>query len=154
LDGGKFLYQLLKVVVGFIAAVLACGVFLSWGFFRAGAPDTDPIGFAATIGTGLVSASIVGATALVPATVLIGLAEAARLRSVIFHVGAAGALAFAVWTLGEEVAVDGVRPGSAVAVAAGFIAGAVYWLIAGRTSGVWHAPARHEDGGRSGDATD
>ena len=154
MHGGKFLYQLLKVVIGFIAAVLACGLFLSWGFFRAGAPDTDPIGFATTVGSGLVTASIVGATALVPATLLIGLAEAARLRGMIFHVGAAGILAFAVWTLGDEGGAGDVRPGSAVALAAGFISGMVYWLIAGRTSGSWHGETRREDRSRSTDPAD
>jgi hypothetical protein len=137
LDGGKFLFQLLKVVTGFIAAVLSCGLFLAWGFFRAGGPDLDPVGFAATVGTGLVTASVVGATALVPVAVLVTLAEAARLRSLVFHVGAAGALAFALWTLGGPAGGEGVRPGSAVALAAGFIAGLVYWLVAGRTSGCW-----------------
>ncbi|MCK7612503.1 translation initiation factor IF-3 [Roseibium sediminicola] len=154
MDGGKFLYQLLKVVIGFIAAVLGCGLFLSWGFFRGGTPETDPVGFAATIGAGLVTASLVGATALVPATVLIGLAEAARLRSIIFHVGAAGALAFALWTLGEEVGTADLRPGSAVALAAGFVAGAIYWLIAGRSSGGWHGRARRRGAKQPDDQAD
>lgn len=142
MDGGKFLFQLLKVVLGFIAAVLSCGLFLAWGFFRGGAPDTDPVGFAATVGAGLVTASVVGATAMIPATVLIALAEGARLRGLIYHVGAAGVLAFAVWTLGGDGGSPGIRPGSAVAVAAGFVAGLVYWLIAGRTSGSWHGLKR------------
>jgi len=145
LNGGKFLFQLLKVVVGFIGAVLACGLFLAWGFFRAGAPETDPVGFAATVGTGFVTASVVGATALVPAVFLIGLAEAARLRSMIFHVGAAGALAFALWTLGEDVGTAEMRPGSAVALAAGFVAGLCYWLVAGRTSGCWHGGTKEDN---------
>lgn len=145
MDGGQFLYQLLKVVIGFIGAVLACGLFLAWGFFRAGGPETDPVGFAAAVGSGLVTASVVGSVVLVPALFLIGLAEAARLRGLIFHVGAAGALAFAIWTLGEDIGASGMRPGSAVALAAGFVSGLVYWLIAGRTSGNWHAARRRAD---------
>ncbi|MHA7776254.1 translation initiation factor IF-3 [Roseibium sp. M-1] len=145
MDGGKLLVQLLKICFGFILAVIACGVFLAWGFFRAGHPNEDPVAFAAMVGTGLVGASVVGATALVPAAVLIAIAEAVRLRGLIFHVAAAGAVAFLVWSLGEPVAargtVEGLRPGSAVALAAGFLAGAVYWLVAGRTSGCWHAKA-------------
>jgi hypothetical protein len=137
LDGGKFLYQLFKVATGFILAVLACGLFLAWGFFRGGHPGDDPVVFATMIGTGLVGASVVGATALVPAAVLIAVAEAMRLRGLIYHMGAAGVIAFAVWTLGEGSGTGAVRPGSAIAVAAGFIAGAVYWGIAGRSSGAW-----------------
>lgn len=138
MDGGKFMLQLLRIAFGFIFAVLACGLFLAWGFFRAGHPEADPIAFATMVGSGLVGASVVGATALAPAAVAIVLAEAARLRSFLFHVGAAGVIAFAVWTLGAEAADSAFRPGSAVALAAGFIGGGIYWLIAGRTSGCWH----------------
>ncbi|ASP34775.1 translation initiation factor IF-3 [Labrenzia sp. VG12] len=144
MDGGKFVYQLLKVVTGFILAVLACGLFLVWGFFRAGPPDTDPVGFAATVGAGLVTASVVGATALVPAGLLIAVAETARLKGIVFHMAAAGLIAFAVWTLGSEADAETLRPGSGVALAAGFVAGAVYWLIAGRTSGCWHGLQRRD----------
>lgn len=138
MDGGKFLFQLLKVILGFVLAVVACGLFLAWGFFRASHPNDDPIAFAAMIGTGLVGGSVVGATAILPASILIAIAEAARLRSLVFHVGAAGAIAFGVWTLSDPATADGFRPGSVVALAAGFLAGAVYWLIAGRSSGAWH----------------
>jgi len=148
LDGGKFLYQFLKVVTGFIVAVLFCGLFFAWGYFRSGSPEVDPIGFASTIGAGLVTASVVGGAALVPVAVLIGVAEAARLRGLVFHVGAAGALAFVAWTLGGEAGSTAVRPGSAVALAAGFIAGGLYWLIAGRSSGCWHGLHRQPPTGR------
>jgi len=155
LDGGKFVYQLLKVVTGFILAVLSCGLFLAWGFFRAGSPEADPVGFAAMVGTALVTASVVGATALVPAGVLIAVAEAMRLKGIVFHVAAAGAIAFALWTLGGDPGIDTLRPGSGIALAAGFVAGAVYWLVAGRTSGCWHglrnkAIAPADSGPRSG----
>jgi hypothetical protein len=148
LDGGKLFLQLLKICFGFILAVLACGLFLAWGFFRAGHPDEDPVAFAAMVGTGLVGASVVGATSLLPAGLLIALAEAARLRGLIFHVAAAGAVAFLVWSLGGPEAAagegPGLRPGSAVALAAGFLAGLVYWLVAGRTSGCWHGSREKE----------
>lgn len=138
MDGGKFMLQLFRIAFGFIFAVLACGLFLAWGFFRAGHPEADPVAFATMVGSGLVGASVVGATALAPAAVAIVLAEVAKLRSFLFHVGVAGLIAFAVWTLGTEAADSAFRPGSAVALAAGFIAGAIYWLIAGRASGCWH----------------
>ena len=138
MDGGKFLMQLLKIVCGFILGVLACGVFLAWGFFRAAHPDEDPVAFAAMVGTGMVGASVVGAASLVPAGILIAIAEIARLRGIIFHVAAGGVIAFVLWTLGASGEVNGIRPGSAVALTAGFLAGTVYWLVAGRTSGTWH----------------
>lgn len=139
LDGGKFLFQLLKVVCGFIAALIACGLFLAWGFFQAAHPDKDPVAFATMVGTGLVSASVIGSLALVPAAAAIAIAEAARLRGLVFHVAAGGVIAFLIWTLGSGVETSQLRPGSVVALAGGFLAGAVYWLIAGRTSGSWRS---------------
>lgn len=137
MDGGKLVLQIIKVVIGFILAVLACGLFLSWGFFRAGAPEVDPVGFAAMVVTGFITASVVGAVAMVPALAFVTLAELARLRGFLFHVGAAGAIAFGAWTFGGDAEISGLRPGSTIALAAGFVAGIVYWLIAGRSSGCW-----------------
>lgn len=137
MDGGKLLFQLLKIVCGFIAGLIACGLFLAWGFFQAAHPDQDPVAFATMVGTGLVGASVIGSLALVPAAVAIAIAETARLRGLVFHVAAGGVIAFLIWTLGTGVETSQLRPGSVVALAGGFLAGAVYWLIAGRTSGSW-----------------
>lgn len=139
MDGGKFVFQLLKIVCGFLAALISCGLFLSWGFFRATDPGSDPIAFATMVGSGLIGASVVGAAVLVPAGVLITIAELARLRSIIFHLAASGAIAFLIWTFGSAAGIGGLRPGSVVALAAGFCAGLVYWIIAGRTAGCWMA---------------
>ena len=51
----------------------------------------------------------------------------------------AGVIAFLIWTLGSGAQTSQLRPGSVVALAGGFLAGAVYWLIAGRTSGSWRS---------------
>jgi len=139
LDGGKFLLQLLKIVCGFTFALIACGLFLAWGFFQASHPNENPIAFGAMVGTGLVSASVVGATALVPAGILIAIAELARLRGIVFHLAASGGIAFLLWTIGSGAENADIRPGSVVALAAGFLAGLVYWAVAGRTSGCWQA---------------
>ncbi len=137
LDGGKFLVQLLKIVLGFILGLVACGLFLAWGFFQAAHPDENPIAFGAMVGTGLVGASVVGAAAFVPAGILIAIAELARLRGIVFHLVASGSIAFLLWTVGFDGETGDLRPGSVVVLAAGFLAGLVYWTIAGRTSGCW-----------------
>lgn len=144
LDGGKFVLQLFKIVCGFILGLVACGLFLSWGIFQSAHPDHDPVAFATMIGTGLVGASVIGATAFLPAAILIAVAEFARFQGFIFHVAAAGFVAFVIWTLGAPGETMDVRPGSAVALSAGFLAGGVYWLVAGRTSGSWHGKQRPE----------
>ena len=135
--GNRFVWQLLRIVLGFIAAVVFSGFFLAWGFFQGGVPDHSPAAVAAIIGSGLVTASVLGSVSLFPAVFAIGIAEALGLRGFIYHVGAAGVLAFALWMMGGDVAAEGPRPGSPVALAAGFVGGFVYWLIAGRSSGCW-----------------
>lgn len=135
--GDKFVLQLVRIVLGFVAGVLAAGFFLSWGFFQGVEPDQDPVAFAAIIWTGFVSASVLGSFALLPAAIAILFAELLRWRSFIFHMAAAGVIALVLWTAGGEMAETGPRPGTSIALAAGFLAGAVYWLIAGRSSGGW-----------------
>lgn len=143
MDGGKFLYQLLKAATGFVFAVIGAGLFLAWGIFGTGAGESDPVLVGTIVGTGLVGASIAGAAAFAPALFLIAIAEIARLRGVVLHIAAGGLLALLLWTLGG--AQDGLRPGSAVALAAGFIAGGIYWLVAGRTSGCWRVTSGTTD---------
>lgn len=135
--GGQFAIQLLRMVLGFIAAVLAAGLFLSWGIFQGAGSETDPIAFAAVIGTGMVTASVVGAIALMPAIFAIGLAETFGWRGFVYHMAAAGLIALLLWTVNGETSSSGPRPGTAIALAAGFLAGGVYWLVAGRCSGLW-----------------
>ncbi|WP_422041517.1 translation initiation factor IF-3 [Roseibium sp.] len=141
MDGGKFLLQLLKIVAGFVLALIASGLFLAWGFFQAAHPGENPVAFGAMVGTGLVAASVAGAAAMLPAGIAIAVAEFARLKGIVFHLAAGGGIAFLIWTLGPEAGAEtgagGVRPGSVVALAAGFFAGLVYWIIAGRTAGCW-----------------
>lgn len=154
MNGSRFVWQLLRIVLGYILAVLVAGLFLSWGVFQGTAPEHDPIAFAAMIGTGFVTASVIGSVSLFPAIFAIGLAESLGWRSVIFHVGAAGLIALGIWTAGGEVGAGGPRPGTSVALAAGFLGGIVYWLIAGCASGLWRPsnsgaerPANPEDPG-------
>ncbi len=145
IDGGKLFFQLVRVSFGFIFAVIAAGFFLAWGFFQAAHPESDPAAFAGMVGSGIVSASVLGGLAFIPALCAIGLAEAFRWRGVVFHVAVGGVIAMVIWTLGAQLSVDGVsaaagdglRPGTSVAASAGFLGGFVYWLMAGRLSGCW-----------------
>ncbi len=141
MDGGKFVIQLIKIVLGYICALLVAAGFLAWGFFRAGQPGDDPIMFATMVGSGLVGASAIGAASAVPAGVLILISELFKMRGPIFHLAAGGGIAFLVWTLGADPGGTGIRSGNSVALTAGFFAGAAYWLVAGRTAGSWNSSA-------------
>lgn len=139
MNGAKFLIQLLKIICGFILGLVVCGLFLAWGFFQTANPGENPVAFGAMVGTGLVGASIVGAAAFLPAGILIVIAELARIRGIVFHLVASGSIAFLLWTVGFSGETGDLRPGSVVVLAAGFLAGLVYWTVAGRTSGCWQA---------------
>ncbi|WP_349358733.1 translation initiation factor IF-3 [Stappia sp.] len=141
IDAGAVLAQTIRIVVGLIAAFLAAGIFLAFGLFQALDPQSDPVGFGATVGTGLVSASVIGGVTFVPALIAVCATEIFRLRGITVHLAAAGLIAVGVWSAGDAQSVapgsGGLAPGSVVAAAAGFVAGFVYWLIAGRQAGGW-----------------
>jgi hypothetical protein len=90
------------------------------------------------------------ALAFVPAMVIAAIAEIFRLRSVLFYAIAAGAVGI-IATIGFRFGMSLVlfKPKSTVPVsglsfsvpwsivAAGIVAGVVYWVLAGRNAGAW-----------------
>ncbi|GGF06579.1 translation initiation factor IF-3 [Stappia taiwanensis] len=159
IDGGGFVLQVIRIVAGFICAMLAAGLFLAYGFVQGVDLQQDPVAAGAAFGTGIIGASVIGGFAFLPACLAILLSEALRLRGVIFHLAAGGAIGFGLWMLGDAAPADparaamgGLPPGSTVAAAAGFLAGFVYWLIAGRCAGRWRlSRAVSGDAGMNGD---
>ncbi|WP_439530262.1 translation initiation factor IF-3 [Pannonibacter sp.] len=146
-SGSGFALQAVRIVLGFILGLLGAGVFLAWGFFQSLTADSEPGMAFAVIATGFVSSALIGALAFVPACLAIVLAESFRWRSAVYHIAIGGLIAFAIWGLGESDAAlasstESLRPGTTIALAAGFVAGAVYWLVAGRLSGTWHSPGQ------------
>lgn len=139
-DAGRLLWQIVKIVFGYGLALCSAGMFLAWGFFQPHGIETDPVGFAATVWSGAVSGVVIGGMAALPAFAAILLAELFRLNSLILNLAAGGLIAFGLWSVGGgdvAAAEPALRPGTSVALAAGFVAGFVYWLIAGRTAGRW-----------------
>jgi hypothetical protein len=102
--------------------------------------DMDDGLFHAMVGVG---AAFVAAAALLPAIVVIAIAEAFRLRSFLFY-GAAGGLlalapAYGLDPSAFKADASDVTLAQAFA-AAGIVAGFVYWLLAGRHAGRWREP--------------
>ncbi|AEV34640.1 translation initiation factor IF-3 [Pseudovibrio sp. FO-BEG1] len=174
IDGTKLFFQLLRIALGFSLAIIAAGLFLSWGFFRTlsvhGGPEADIIQLIAITWSTIISASVIGALSLIPSGFAIGFAELMKWRGVIYHVSAGGLIALVLWGIGGTLPADlfyasneagsiitystpgtatptppseGFRPGSSVAASAGFIAGFIYWIIAGRASGDWRISKPH-----------
>ncbi|NRG17107.1 translation initiation factor IF-3 [Rhizobiales bacterium] len=148
IDAGKLLWQVVKIVFGYGLALASAGLFLAWGLFQPQGIEGDPARFAATVWTGAVSGMIIGGMAAVPAFAAILVAEILRMKSLILNLAAGGLIAFGLWSLGEPGVTAGepaLRPGTSVALAAGFVAGFVYWLVAGRTAGSWRIARRTQD---------
>ena len=90
----------------------------------------------------LIASIVLAGTFLVPAMLLIAIAEGFRLRSVLLYGGLGGAAGLAAiqWLdLGPAAAgSSGILPRTIeIAAAAGIAAGFVYWAIAGRAAGAW-----------------
>lgn len=144
--GDRFALQLLRIVIGFILAVIAAGIFLAFGFMPAGSgagglAETHPAAIISILGTAFVAATILGGVSAMPALMAILATELLGWRGLVVQVFIAGLLAFGLWTFGDvypnAAAPTGLRPGTTVALAAGFVAGFVYWLVAGRCAGCW-----------------
>jgi hypothetical protein len=91
-----------------------------------------------------VGAAIIGAVAMLPALLVIALAEGLALRSILVYAVLGGALALAL-TYGLDFAGYIETPdshlarGHEVLAASGIAGGLVYWLLAGRKAGSWTA---------------
>ena len=85
----------------------------------------------------LTSAAIVSVIACVPAMIVILIAETLGLRSLFFYAlaGGTGGLLYGL-TFPAAVATPLDRTVQ-ITLAAGVAAGLVYWLVAGRTAGLW-----------------
>jgi len=84
-------------------------------------------------------AGLLGRYFLLPAGLLIGLGEIAKLRGWLTHALVGAGLAGAgmlVYGLAQSSTLDAV-PRLAGAIAAGIVAGLTYWLVAGRNAGRW-----------------
>lgn len=140
-----------RIIVIFFAIMLAsvaAGIAIAIGVLGADWPALsgefgDRAGFWFVA---LFASSFTGAIALLPALILVVLAEAYSVRSLLVHaVVGSGLLLFAYYgsgfgdTVGESI--DAPPPlmsrGAEIAAAAGAVFGLAYWLIAGRNAGRW-----------------
>lgn len=141
-----------RIIVIFFAlflAIIAAGITLAIGIVApdwAGV-DSDPFERMSFFIVSFFATSFVGAVALLPALVVIVIAEAARLRNFLYY-GVGGALVGLASYFGSDISVrlenttDVTPVGNTLqlAAAAGIIGGIVYWVVAGRKAGRWRDP--------------
>jgi hypothetical protein len=138
--------RIIVIAFALIVAIMAAGVTIAIGIL---APDwtwmdTDPVERVTFFVASFFATSFVGATAFVPALLLIVLAEAVRMRRLLYY-GVAGAVVGLTSYFGSDVSlrlenttdVAPVVHPLQLAAAAGIVGGLVYWLFAGRNAGRW-----------------
>jgi hypothetical protein len=138
--------RIIVIFFAVIAAMIAAGVVLALGIV---APDfswldTDPVERVVFFVISFFATSYVGATAFLPALLLIIVAESLRWRRLLYY-AAAGAVVGLASYFGSDVSlrldnttdVTPVVHPLQLAAAAGIVGGLVYWLFAGRNAGRW-----------------
>ena len=144
---GRIFVIFFSLIIAMIIAgiVLAIGIILpdkSW-------LDADPVERMVFFTVSFFATSFIGASAFVPALLLIVVAEIMRLRSLLYY-AAAGAVVGLTSYFGSNVElrlenttdVSPVFHPLQLAAAAGIVGGLAYWLLAGRNAGRWREPAQ------------
>jgi len=140
--------HLFAIVIGFLFACLAAGMivvlailFPDWSDMALGPVDPDALNI--VLGFGFI---FVSGFALLPALLIVAITEAFCIRGALTYAvgGAVVGLACYLGLVPFDPATmrfDGiVRRHLEIMMGAGVVAGAVYWLIAGRTAGEWRKP--------------
>ena len=132
--------RIFVVIFAFLVACVAAATVLTGGLLL---PEWNDLMDAAGIpgNTAVLiglSAVVISGFGLIPAMLLIAIAEGFRLRSVLFYGFAGGAVAL-IWYLGSDglYRAEQATRDSELFVAAGIAAGLVYWALAGRKAGIW-----------------
>ena len=132
------------VMIAYVLACIAASIVLTVGTLTPNWDQMVPEGMptaAIWVVVGL-GAAIIGATALLPALLLIALTEGFAWRSIVLYGVLGGVLALAL-TYGIDFAGYVRGPDSMLAherevlAASGIAGGLVYWLFAGRKAGLW-----------------
>jgi hypothetical protein len=144
-----FLGRIIVILFALILAIMAAGMTFAFGLLGPGwhAFTGDPVEQGSFWVFTFFGATLTGAVALLPATIMIVLGETFKIRSLLAHL-AAGAAVLLIAYYGSglarpsyEESIDEPPPLVAreteLAAAAGAVFGLVYWVIAGRNAGRW-----------------
>jgi hypothetical protein len=142
------LARIFVVIFSFLLACVAAAMVVTFALLLPGWTELidEPVGhqsLAVVVGLSAVFFSIY---AMLPAMLVVAVAEGFRLRSVLFYAVAGGALALLSafgWDLRFLRAVPAGGFGSRgpeIMAAAGIVGGFVYWALAGRSAGRWRKP--------------
>jgi hypothetical protein len=144
-----FITRFFVILFSLIFALLAAGIALAIGVM---APElvimsADPVEKFAFFAIAFFATSFVGATAFVPAAILIAIGETFDIRSIFYYALGGALIAAIAWYMADisvqlenTTDLSPIRYGLQLVVASGIIGGFVYWLLAGRKAGRWKNP--------------
>ncbi len=125
---------LILVPLGYIAACIAAGFMAAFGLFGYEPDPEHQVFFTASV---IVWTFWVGAIAFVPALIAIVLGEAFAWRSILYWLAVGGGIGLLAGGFFDRYqSLDFTDRRTVVMLAAGFVGGFAYWLIAGRLAGV------------------
>jgi hypothetical protein len=143
LIGRLFVILFAFLAACFVAGAVVVGAIMFPEFSDLGAGPVDPGVLNIMLGFGFI---FVSGFALVPAMIVVTITEAFYIRSALTY-AVGGAIVGLACYLGlvpfdaEQLRFEGiVRRHLEIMTGAGILAGLVYWMIAGRTTGGWRAP--------------
>jgi hypothetical protein len=141
---GNIIVRLVVIGWGLCVAFLSAGLFIGIGYYTDVmapiGPETDrAVRGLASLLVGLFWSPYVAAAAFAPAAVIILLAEGFRVRSLTANVALGALVALLAFWLHRDFSTAATRSTGplVVVLSMGFIGGAAYWLIAGRSAGRW-----------------
>ena len=133
-----FAYCLATMVAMVVLVVSIVGWRANFGGLAGNSPEEELISLIFSSAFGLFAYFQIGYSAFTPAVIAGLITEAFSWRSIFVHVAAGGVIGLFILT--EGGAYGGETPPQqdlVITLAAGFMAGLVYWLIAGRNAGRW-----------------
>ncbi len=140
--------RIIVVLFALFLAIVAAGLTLAFGVL---APDFsgldgDPVERAMFFFVAFFATGLAGVFAMLPALALIALAEVLDIRTFLYYAIAGAALGWLAYfgsafgvRIEETTDIAPVTHGAEIVVAAGIVAGLVYWIFAGRNAGRWRA---------------
>lgn len=145
----SFFARFFVILFALIFSLIAAGIALAIGVMAPElfANSSDPIEKFVFFTAAFFATSFAGASAFVPAVILVAIAETFDLRSIFYYAIGGGLIAAIAWyssdislELENTTDISPVGYGLQLVAAAGIIGGFVYWLLAGRKAGVWKNP--------------